>query len=52
MKIRIYIPDEDVYGEVVSEGAYASVVEYSLGGILYNVVMLNEDFVVVEEIEE
>lgn len=46
---KIYIPDEDVYGVIINLGAYASLVNYSLGGIEYEVLMLNEDFIVVGE---
>lgn len=49
---KIYIPDEDAYGRIITRGAFASLVKYSLGGIEYEIMMLNEDFVVVEEIEE
>ena len=45
----VYIPEFDVYGEIVYRGAYASTVRYRDGGILYEVIMLNEDF---EEVEE
>lgn len=48
----IYIQDEDVYGYIVNRGAYASLVRYNLGGIEYEVMMLNEDFIITEEIEE
>lgn len=49
---RIYISDEDVYGHIVKRGAYASLVSYKVGGIEYEVMMINEDFTIVEEIEE
>ena len=46
---RIYIPDEDEYGIVLSYGTFASLVKYSLGGVDYQVMLLNEDFIVLEE---
>lgn len=46
----VYIHDDGIYGELISEGAFASMVRYSLGGVLFEVLMLNEDFDVVEEI--
>ena len=49
---KIYIPDEDIYRYIVTRGAYGSLVRYSLDGIEYEVMMLNEDFVIVQEIEE
>jgi hypothetical protein len=48
--IIIYIPDEKVYGEIIREGAWASTVQYSKDGILYEVVMLSEDFEIIEDI--
>lgn len=52
MRVRVYIPDEDEYGEIVSQGAFTSLVRYTSGGIQYEIVLLNEDFVIVEEKEE
>lgn len=49
---KIYISDEDVYGYILKRGAYASLVKYKVKGIDYEVMMINEDFVIVEEIEE
>ena len=40
----VWIPDERVYGILVSSGAYYSRVEYSVDGITYEVVMDNDDF--------
>lgn len=48
---KVYIPDEDTYGEIISMGAHASLIKYSVGGIEYQVMLLNEDFIV-EENEE
>lgn len=46
----IYIPDEEVYGELVSEGAFASTVRYTVGGVMFEVIMLNEDFDIIQDI--
>ena len=46
----VYLPDEKVYGEVVSYGTYASKIRYSKMGIEYQVVVLNEDFDLVYEV--
>ena len=46
---RVYIPDEDVYGVIVNLGAFASMVRYNVGGIEYEVLMLNEDFTILGE---
>lgn len=46
----IYLPDEKVYGEVLSLGTYASKVHYTKDGFEYELVMLNEDFEILEQI--
>lgn len=46
----VYLPDEKVYGEVVSFGTYASKVHYVKNGFEYELVMLNEDFDIIEQI--
>jgi hypothetical protein len=46
----VYIQDEEVYGEVLSFGTYASTVHYLKDGFEYKLLMLNEDFEVVEQI--
>ena len=48
--INVYIPENDVTGSVIHLGAYVSMVEYSLAGVKYQIEMLNEDFIVVDEI--
>lgn len=45
----IYIPEEEENGEIISKGAYASLVRYSSGGVLYEVMLLNEDFEIVQD---
>lgn len=49
--IIVYIPDEAVYGRVISYGTYHSIVKYAVGGIDYEVIMLNDDLDFLEEIE-
>lgn len=45
----VYIYDEKTYGELVSFGGYVSKIHYSKNGIDYEVMLLNEDFEIVEE---
>jgi len=49
-KIIIYLPEEDVYGEIEQVGAYGSLVSYYLDGIYCKVMVPNEDFVIVDEL--
>lgn len=49
IKVRVYLIDEDVWGDLVSLGTYASRVRYSYRGISYDVVVSNENLVFNEE---
>lgn len=46
----VYIPDEKVYGQLLSFGTYASTVHFIKNGIEYEIILLNEDFDVIEEV--
>jgi hypothetical protein len=46
----VYIPDEKVYGEAVSLGTYASKVHFVKDGFEYELVLLNEDFEIIEQV--
>ena len=46
----VFIPDENAYGEIISEGLFASLIRYTVGGVMYEVILLNEDFDIVQEI--
>lgn len=48
--IIVYLPDEKVYGEVISLGTYASKVHYIKDGFEYESIILNEDFEILEQI--
>ena len=45
----VYVLDERVYGIVSSLGAHASRVKYEKDGIHYDVLILNEDLLFVDE---
>lgn len=40
----VYLPDEDCFGILVSYGAYVSRIQYQSGGIDYDVLLENDDF--------
>lgn len=40
----VWLSEDGVYAEVISLGAYASVVRYVLGGVEYEVVVSNDEF--------
>jgi hypothetical protein len=46
----VYIPDEGVYGTIVSQGAWASIIEYFDGGVGYTIEVPNDEFIEVNEI--
>ena len=46
----VYIADEKVYGEVLSLGTYASRVHFVKDGFEHDLYLLNEDFVIVEQV--
>jgi hypothetical protein len=46
----VYIPDEEIHGFLIKEGAYMSTVQYFDRGVGYIIEIANEDFIVVDEI--
>ena len=53
----VYIHDENVYGEIISHGSFASLISYKINGIEYQGMFLNEEFefvydIGIQEIEE
>lgn len=49
----IYVIDEGVYGVLISEGAFASKVRYTAGGVEYDGVYVgNDEFLVRDELIE
>ena len=45
----VYIPDEDIYGTLVAQNSYYSIVEYFDNGVGYKIELDNEDFDIVDE---
>ena len=48
--VIVYLEDEESYGYLVSEGVYASRVKFTKLGVEYDVMILNEEFEVIEDI--
>ena len=46
----VYIPDEQVNGFLIKEGAYISTVQYFDNGVGYIVEIPNDEFIIVNEI--
>jgi hypothetical protein len=48
---KVLLIKEGVYADLITEGAYASRVRYTYGGVLYDVLIENEEFEIIEESE-
>jgi hypothetical protein len=48
--IIIYIHDEQVYGKIINEGAFVSLVNFHKDGIEYEVFLENDEFDIVSDI--
>ena len=46
----VYLPDDGIYGTIVQQGAYASMIEYHEDGLKYLTEVSNDEFIVVDEI--
>ena len=46
----VYIPDDGIYGVIVQQGAYASMIEYHEDGLKYLTEVSNDEFIIVDEI--
>ncbi len=49
MNTRVYIQEENIVGEIITEMAYGAKVRYLLGGIQYEVWMSEDDYEVLDE---
>lgn len=49
MNTRVYLRDENIVGEIVTQMAYGAKVRYLLGGIQYEVYMHEDDYEVLDE---
>ena len=46
---RVLLLKEGVYADLISEGAYASRVRYTYGGVLYDVLIENDEFEIIDD---
>ena len=46
---KVLLIKEGIYADLISEGLYASRVKYTYGGILYDVIVENDEFEIVRE---
>ena len=48
---RVYLYEEGVYGELLVSGAYFSLIRYTLRGNDFEVLVENDDFVLLSDLE-
>ena len=48
--VVVYLEYENAYGYLISEGVYASRIKYNKLGIEYEVMVLNDEFEIIEDI--
>jgi len=46
----VYLPDDGIYGTIMNQGVWASMIQYFEGGISYTIEVPNDEFIVVDEI--
>ena len=46
---EVLLIKEGIYADLISEGLYASRIKYTYGGILYDVVVENDEFEILED---
>ena len=46
---KVMLLKEGIYADLMSEGAYASRVRYTFGGVLYDVLVENDEFEIIED---
>jgi hypothetical protein len=48
---KVLLIREGIYADLISEGAYASRIKYTYGGVLYDVFIENDEFEIVSDEE-
>jgi hypothetical protein len=46
---KVLLVKENVFADLISEGAYVSRIKYYYGGILFDVTVENDDFIILNE---
>jgi len=49
---KVLLIKEGVYAELITEGAYFSRIKYVYGGVLYDILVENDEFEIVDDEEE
>lgn len=48
---KVLLIKEGVYADLISEGAFASRIRYTYGGVLYDVLVENDEFEIINDEE-
>lgn len=48
---KILLIKEGIYADLISEGLYASRVRYTYGGVLYDIILENDEFEIIDDEE-
>ena len=46
---KVFLIKEGIYADLIMHGAYASRLKYTYGGVLYDVLVENEEFEMLED---
>ena len=46
---KVYLTEEQVYADLISEGLYVSRIQYVYGGVLFDIFVENDEFILLEE---
>ena len=46
---KVYLTEEQVYADLISEGLYVSRIQYTYGGVLFDIFVENDEFILLEE---
>lgn len=49
MPRKVLLIKEGIYADLITEGVHASRIKYTYGGILYDVVVENDEFEIVDD---
>lgn len=46
---KVLIIKENIFADLVSEGSYVSRVQYTYGGVLFDIMIENDEFIVIDD---
>jgi hypothetical protein len=46
---KVLLIKEGLYADLISEGAHASRIKYSYGGVLFDIIVENDEFEIVDD---